>query len=52
LAQDAATKNYVDTRLNSSNDLANKNVFVGTLMVKLTAVAALSGDVSKLQTQV
>jgi hypothetical protein len=29
LAQDAATKNYVDTALNSSNDLANANVFVG-----------------------
>jgi hypothetical protein len=30
LAQDAATKNYVDTALNSSNDLAIANVFVGT----------------------
>jgi hypothetical protein len=29
LAQDAATKNYVDTALNSSNDLAIANVFVG-----------------------
>jgi hypothetical protein len=28
LAQDAATKNYVDTALNSSNVLASKNVFV------------------------
>jgi hypothetical protein len=26
LAQDAATKNYVDTALNSSNVLASKNV--------------------------
>jgi hypothetical protein len=29
LAQDAATKKYVDTALNSSNDLAIANVFVG-----------------------
>jgi hypothetical protein len=28
-AQDAATKNYVDTALNSSNDLAIANVFCG-----------------------
>jgi hypothetical protein len=32
LAQDAATKNYVDTALNSSNVLAIKNVFVETLV--------------------
>jgi hypothetical protein len=31
LAQDAATKNYVDTALNSSNVLASKNVFVGDI---------------------
>jgi hypothetical protein len=31
LAQDAATKKYVDTALNSSNDLAIKNVFVGDI---------------------
>jgi hypothetical protein len=31
LAQDAATKNYVDTALNSSNVLAKKNVFVGDI---------------------
>jgi hypothetical protein len=36
LAQDAATKNYVDTALNSSNDLAN--VFVGNTS-KAAAVA-------------
>jgi hypothetical protein len=35
LAQDAATKNYVDTALNSSNDLAIANVFVVILVVKL-----------------
>jgi hypothetical protein len=34
LAQDAATKNYVDTALNSSNVLV-QNVFVETLTVKL-----------------
>jgi hypothetical protein len=39
LAQDAATKNYVDTALNSSNDLANKNVFVGDINGEAAAVA-------------
>jgi hypothetical protein len=39
LAQDAATKNYVDTRLNSSNVLANKNVFVGDINGEAAAVA-------------
>jgi hypothetical protein len=34
LAQDAATKNYVDTALNSSNDLATY-VFVVIPVVKL-----------------
>jgi hypothetical protein len=42
LAQDAATKNYVDTALNSSNDLAIANVFVGDINGE--AAAALSGD--------
>jgi hypothetical protein len=41
LAQDAATKN-VDTALNSSNDLATANVFVGNPSGKAAAVA-LSG---------
>jgi hypothetical protein len=44
LAQDAATKNYVDTALNSSNDLQNKNVFVGDINGEAKAV--LSGDVA------
>jgi hypothetical protein len=35
LAQDAATKNYVDTALNSSNVLASKNMLWETLTVKL-----------------
>jgi hypothetical protein len=43
LAQDAATKNYVDTALNSSNVLASKNVFVGDINGEAAAVA-LSGD--------
>jgi hypothetical protein len=38
LAQDAATKNYVDTALNSSNDLAIANVFVGNTNGKAEAV--------------
>jgi hypothetical protein len=38
LAQDAATKNYVDTALNSSNDLAIANVFVGNTSGKAAAV--------------
>jgi hypothetical protein len=42
LAQDAATKNYVDTALNSSNDLAIANVFVGNTNGKAAAVP-LSG---------
>jgi hypothetical protein len=42
LAQDAATKNYVDTALNSSNVLASKNVFVGDINGEAAAVA-LSG---------
>jgi hypothetical protein len=41
LAQDAATKNYVDTALNSSNDLAIANVFVGNS--GKAAAVALSG---------
>jgi hypothetical protein len=45
LAQDAATKNYVDTALNSSNDLAIANVFVVITSGKAAAVA-LSGDVA------
>jgi hypothetical protein len=43
LAQDAATKNYVDTALNSSNDLAIANVWV-ILVVKLAV--PLSGAVT------
>jgi hypothetical protein len=42
LAQDAATKNYVDTALNSSNDLAIANVFVGYINGEAAAVP-LSG---------
>jgi hypothetical protein len=38
LAQDAATKNYVDTALNSSNDLAIANVFVVILVVKKSII--------------
>jgi flagella basal body P-ring formation protein FlgA len=45
LAQDAATKNYVDTALNSSNDLAIANVFVGNTSGKAEAVP-LSGAVT------
>jgi hypothetical protein len=45
LAQDAATKKYVDTALNSSNDLAIANVFVGNTSGKAAAVA-LSGAVA------
>jgi hypothetical protein len=42
LAQDAATKNYVDTALNQAMFLQAKNVFVETLTVK--AAEVLSGD--------
>jgi hypothetical protein len=42
LAQDAATKNYVDTALNSSNVLATK-MYVGDINGEAAAVA-LSGD--------
>jgi hypothetical protein len=44
LAQDAATKNYVDTALNSSNVLRKKMYLWETLTVKLQQ--ALSGDVA------
>jgi hypothetical protein len=43
LAQDAATKNYVDTALNSSNDLATQ--MYGVTSGKAEAVA-LSGAVT------
>jgi hypothetical protein len=38
LAQDAATKNYVDTALNSSNVLANKKYLWETLMVVSSSI--------------
>jgi hypothetical protein len=44
-------KNYVDTRLNSSNVLANKKMYGRHIMAEAAAVA-LSGDACKLQTQV
>jgi hypothetical protein len=44
LAQDAATKNYVDTALNSSNVLATKCI-CGNINGEAAAVA-LSGDVT------
>jgi hypothetical protein len=49
LAQDAATKNYVDTALNSSNVLANK-MYLWDINGEAAAVA-LSGDAA-LRTQV
>ncbi|MFB0904196.1 MAG: hypothetical protein QMB11_07435 [Nonlabens sp.] len=44
-AQDAATKNYVDTELTTSNALTNGNVFVGNVSGVATGVA-LSGVVA------
>jgi hypothetical protein len=41
LAQDAATKNYVDTALNSSNVLAIANVFVGNTSGKASSAVLL-----------
>jgi hypothetical protein len=45
LAQDAAT-NYVDTALNSSNDLAIANVFVGNTSGGKAEAVPLSGAVT------
>ncbi|MFD2587587.1 beta strand repeat-containing protein [Croceitalea marina] len=42
-AQDAATKNYVDNSIASSNALANTNIFVGSATGVATGVA-MSGD--------
>jgi hypothetical protein len=43
LAQDAATKNYVDTALNSSNDLAT---YLWVILVVKAAAVPLSGAVT------
>ncbi|WP_339339115.1 hypothetical protein, partial [Croceitalea sp. MTPC9] len=42
-AQDAATRNYVDNSIATSNALANTNIFVGSATGVATGVA-LSGD--------
>jgi hypothetical protein len=49
LAQDAATKNYVDTQLNSSNVLANKMYLWETLMVLHSSSIIWNVAITKLQ---